>query len=86
MFSGILEYFKKIWERTSLYESLDVWNNSMLVDMSVIGYWIILLGFLLALGIWFLSNKRTSRLLESISNNLLIVVLIRDRTHGLHYV
>lgn len=73
MFSGILEYFKKIWERTSLYESLDVWNNSMLVDMSVIGYWIILLGFLLALGIWFLSNKRTSRLLESISNNLLIV-------------
>lgn len=73
MFSGILEYFKKIWERTSLYDSLDVWNNSMLVDMSVIGYWIILLGFLLALGIWFLSNKRTSRLLESISNNLLIV-------------
>lgn len=73
MFSGILEFLKKIWERTSLYGSLDVWNNSMLVDMSVIGYWIILLGFLLALGIWFLSNKRTSRLLESISNNLLIV-------------
>lgn len=73
MFSGVLEFFKKIWERTSLHESLDVWNNSMLIDLSVIGYWILLLGFLLVLSIWFLSNKKTSRLLESISNNLLIV-------------
>lgn len=73
MFSGILEFFKKIWERISFHESLDVWNNSMLIDFSVIGYWIFLLGCLLAFGIWFLSNKRTSRLLEYASNNLLIV-------------
>ena len=73
MFPGILEFFKKIWERTSFHESLDVWNNSMLIDFSVIGYWIFLLGCLLAFGIWFLSNKRTSRLLEYVSNNLLIV-------------
>ena len=76
MFLGILEYFKMIWERISLYKSLDVWNNLMLVDMSVIGYWIFLLGCLLAFGIWFLSNKRTSRLLEYVSNNLLIVSFI----------
>ena len=73
MFSGILEFFKKIWERTPFHDSLDVWNNSMLIDLSVIGYWILLLGFLLVLSIWFLSNKKTSRLLESISNNLLVV-------------
>lgn len=73
MFSGILEFLKKIWERTSFHESLDVWNNSMLIDFSVIGYWIFLLGCLLVFGIWFLSNKRTSRLLEYVSNNLLIV-------------
>ena len=72
MFSGILEFFKKIWERT-FHDSLDVWNNSMLIDLSVIGYWILLLGLLLVLSIWFLSNKKTSRLLESISNNLLVV-------------
>ena len=47
MFSGILEFFKKIWERTPFHESLDVWNNSMLIDLSVIGYWILLLGLLL---------------------------------------
>lgn len=73
MFSGILEFFKKIWERTSLHDSLDVWNNSMLIDLGVIGYWILLLGFLLILSIWFLSNKKTSRLLDSITNNLLVV-------------
>ena len=73
MFSGILEFFKKIWERTLFHDSLDVWNNSMLIDLSVIGYWILLLGLLLVLSIWFLSNKKTSRLLESISNNLLVV-------------
>ena len=73
MFSGILEFLKKIWERTSFHESLDVWNNSMLIDLSVIGYWILLLGLLLVLSICFLSNKKTSRLLESISNNLLVV-------------
>lgn len=76
MFPGILEFFKKIWERTSFHESLDVWNNSMLIDFSVIGYWIFLLGCLLAFGIWFLSNKRTSRLLEYVSHNLLIMSLI----------
>ena len=73
MFSGILEFFKKIWERTHFHDSLDVWNNSMLIDLSVIGYWILLLGLLLVLSIWFLSNKKTSRLLEAISNNLLVV-------------
>lgn len=73
MFSGILEFFKKIWERKPFHGSLDVWNNSMLIDLSVIGYWILLLGLLLILSIWFLSNKKTSRLLESISNNLLVV-------------
>lgn len=73
MFSGILEFFKKIWDRTPFHDSLDVWNNSMLIDLGVIGYWILLLGFLLALSIWFLSNKKTSRLFESISNNLLVV-------------
>ena len=73
MFSGILEFFKKIWERKPFHDSLDVWNNSMLIDLSVIGYWILLLGLLLVLSIWFLSNKKTSRLLESISNNLLVV-------------
>lgn len=73
MFSGMLEFFKKIWERKPFHDSLDVWNNSMLIDLSVIGYWILLLGLLLVLSIWFLSNKKTSRLLESISNNLLVV-------------
>lgn len=73
MFSGILEFFKKIWERTPFHDSLDVWNNSMLIDLSLIGYWILLLGLLLVLSIWFLSNKKTSHLLESISNNLLVV-------------
>lgn len=73
MFSGILEFFKKIWERIPFHDSLDVWNNSMLIDLSVIGYWILLLGLLLVLSIWFLSNKKTSRLLESIPNNLLVV-------------
>mgnify|MGYP003557893380 CR=1 FL=1 len=73
MFSGMLEFFKKIWERKPFHGSLDVWNNSMLIDLSVIGYWILLLGLLLVLSIWFLSNKKTSRLLESISNNLLVV-------------
>ena len=73
MFSGILEFFKKIWDRTPFHDSLDAWNNSMLIDLSVIGYWILLLGFLLVLSIWFLSNKKTFRLLESITNNLLVV-------------
>lgn len=73
MFSGMLEFFKKIWERKPFHGSLDVLNNSMLIDLSVIGYWILLLGLLLGLSIWFLSNKKTSRLLESISNNLLVV-------------
>lgn len=58
MFSGILEFFKKIWERNPFHGSLDVWNNSMLIDLSVIGYWILLLGLLLGLSIWFLSNKK----------------------------
>lgn len=73
MFSGILEFFIKIWERKPFHDSLDIWNNSKLIDLSVIGYWILLLGLLLVLSIWFLSNKKISRLLESISNNLLVV-------------
>lgn len=73
MYSGILDFFKKIWDRTPFHESLDVWNNSMLIDLGVIGYWILLLGFLLVLSIWFLSNKKTSHLIESITNNLLVV-------------
>ena len=73
MFYGILESFKTIWERTSFHESLDILNNSKIIDLSMIGYWIFILGLLLAWGIWFLYNKKSSRLLEYISSNLLLL-------------
>ena len=73
MFSGIIEHLKRIWARAPFGNSIDAWQTSIPVDMGVIIYWIILLCGLLAISIWLLSNKKTSRLLDSISNNLLIV-------------
>lgn len=73
MFSGIIEHLKRIWARAPFDDSIDAWQTSIPVDMGVIIYWIILLCGLLAISIWLLSNKKTSRLLDSISNNLLIV-------------
>lgn len=64
MFLGVFEQLKKIWEWPPLGDSAAV---------GVILYWFILFGGLLAIGIWFLSNKKTSRLFESISNRLLVV-------------
>ena len=73
MFSGIIEHLKRIWERAPFGDSIDAWQTAIPVDIGVIIYWIILLCGLLAISIWLLSNKKTSRLLDSISNNLLIV-------------
>jgi len=72
MFSGIFEQLKKIWARTPFSDSIDAWQTAFPVDMEVIIYWILLLCGILAFGIWFLSNKKTSRLLESVSNHLLV--------------
>ena len=73
MFSGIIENFKRIWERAPFGDSIDTWQTSIPVDIGVIIYWIILLCGLLAISIWLSSNKKTSRLLDPISNNLLVV-------------
>ena len=73
MFSGIIEHLKRIWERAPFGDSIDVWQTAIPVDIGVIIYWIILLCGLLAISIWILSNKKTSRLLDSISNNILVV-------------
>lgn len=73
MFSGIIEHLKRIWERAPFGDSIDAWQTAIPVDIGVIIYWIILLCGLLAISIWLLSNKKTSRLLDSISNNLLVV-------------
>lgn len=73
MFSGIIEQLKRIWEREPFGDSINAWQTTIPVNISVVIYWIILLCGLLALFIWFISNKRSSRLLDSISNHLLIV-------------
>ena len=73
MFSGIIEHLKRIWERAPFGDSIDAWQTAIPVDIGVIIYWIILLCGLLAISIWLLPNKKTSRLLDSISNNLLVV-------------
>ena len=76
MFSGIIEHLKRIWERAPFGDSIDAWQTAIPVDIGVIIYWIILLCGLLAISIWLLSNKKTSRLLDSISNNLLVVSFV----------
>lgn len=73
MFSGVIEHLKRILERAPFGDSIDEWQTAIPVDIGVIIYWIILLCGLLAVSIWLLSNKKTSRLIDSISNNLLIV-------------
>lgn len=73
MFSGIIEHLKRIGERAPFGDSIDAWQTSIPVDIGVIIYWIILLCGLLVISICLLSNKKTSRLLEPISNNLLVV-------------
>ena len=73
MFSGIIEHLKRIWERAPFGDSIDAWQTAIPVDIGVIIYWIILLCGLLAISIWLLSNNKTSRLLDSISNNILVV-------------
>ncbi len=73
MFSGIIEHLKRTCERAPFGDSIDAWQTAIPVDIGVIIYWIILLCGLLAISIWLLSNKKTSRLLDSISNNLLVV-------------
>lgn len=73
MFSGVIEHLSRILKRSPFGDSIDAWQTSISVDIGVIIYWIILLGGLLTVSIWLLSNKKTSRLLDSISKNLLIV-------------
>lgn len=76
MFSGIFEQINKIWDRATFFDSINAWQTSIpvkTIDIGVIIYWIILFGCLLAIGVWLLSNKKSSKLLDSISNNLLLV-------------
>lgn len=74
MFSEGLICINSVIVNTLFKKSVDNWcNNSMHLDWSAIGGWIMLFMILLVICICFLSNKKTSRLLDSISNNLLIV-------------
>lgn len=74
MFSEGLICINSVIVNTLFKKSVDNWcNNSMHLDWSAIGGWIMLFIILLVICICFLSNKKTSRLLDSISNNLLIV-------------
>lgn len=74
MFSEGLICINSVIVNTLFKKSVDNWcNNSMHLDWSAIGGGIMLFIILLVICICFLSNKKTSRLLDSISNNLLIV-------------
>ncbi len=73
MIQEMLVGFNKIWERAPFRDSADAWQTSLPVDVGIIIYWIILFGGLLAICIWLLSNKKSSRTFESVSNHLLVV-------------
>ena len=73
MLSGIIEFCEKIVDRTSLNNSVVSWQNNVTIDSDVMIYWILLFVLLLLLSAWLLSNRKTARVLDSISNNLLVI-------------
>ena len=73
MLSGVIEFCEKIVDRISLNNSVVSWQNNVTIDSDVMIYWILLFVLLLLLSAWLLSNRKTARVLDSISNNLLVI-------------
>ncbi len=73
MLPNFIEFVKKGSVSTSFIDSVERWYNSVPIDLNVVGSWVLILGFILTFCICFLSNKKSSHFLESISSNLLII-------------
>lgn len=73
MFLGLFEQLNIFLDRTPFSKSVSVWKNYIMEDIEVIICWILLFGFLLAIGISFMSTRKSSRFFEFVSNHLLIV-------------
>lgn len=56
-------------------DRINVWWNSISIDLGIISCWMVFFVFLLVAGVWLFSNRKTSRILGAISNNLLLVSL-----------
>ncbi len=56
-----------------ILNGLNLWQMSTSVNLYDIGWWSVIFILLLTLTIWILSNKRTVRVVESISRNLLVL-------------
>ena len=77
MFGGILDFFKASWCNSPVAESLCLWlHNSTPTDLGLVGYWILILVLLLIACTWALVKNKLSRLIDSISNNLLVISLV----------
>ena len=56
-----------------LLNGMNLWQKTTAVNLSIVGWWSIIFILLLAATIWILSNKKTVRVVEYISRNLLIL-------------
>ena len=68
----MLEQINKMW--TSIqFDEFCSWPKYQPVDIAILIYWTILLGGLLAICIWLISNKKSSGFFKFFSNNLLVI-------------
>lgn len=79
MLSERFEIFRKIMERKPFFHSIENWTSDMSeaghinVDFNVIYYWCILFILFVAICVWLLSNKKSKRLFERISDHLPLI-------------
>ena len=69
----MLEFLRKVFGVDSFSNSAELWGNSMIVNFEIIGSWLLILTLVIILSGWFLLNRKSFRILDVLSNNLLLV-------------
>ena len=75
MFLKMLDFIRETWEKT-FEKSIETWQNSTIVDIDVLTYWIVIFLLLFLIGLLFLFKKQLSCIFEFISKYLLSVSFV----------
>lgn len=69
--------FINIWDRDPFKNSYELWQDTIIPEIGWITvYWSVVFILLFGFCVWFISNRKTAPIIESISNHLLVVSLV----------
>lgn len=75
MYDALLSIPNIFIEWSAIQRSIDFWRGNTEINFYEIGYWVVVFFLLSLIFVWILSKKKTTRIFEFISNNLLVISL-----------